>query len=249
MAAGESALRIVDDDEQPNPRHAGPDGEREGIPIRISLDPMQLLLGLLMSRRDGDWYKADRISRAKLEEKYPTACRFSKTDGNIAAIDFGTTFCSLAFATVDSSTAADNLSSVEINTMPLNKVYPRVPTAILLKEKPGSRCNGDSAISKTCDFEVVEFGYDAVTKHCQLKPTEQSKYLYFERFKMTLQQDEVCIKIYSSFPVILMLCFTVCAQKYDYQVIRWQRVLFGGGYSICAQVPQMPAGISFGENH
>ena len=144
------------------------------------------------------WYKADRMSRAKLQEKYPTACRFRKTDGNIAAIDFRTTFCCLAF-TVDSSTAADNLSSVEINIMPLNKVYPRVPTAILLKEKPGSRCNGDSTISKTCDFEVVEFGYDAVTKHCQLKPTEQSKFLYFECFKMTLQQDEVCIKIYSSF--------------------------------------------------
>ena len=76
------------------------DPTRTGRVVRISLDPMQLLLGLLMTSGDMDWYKADRISRSKHEEKYPTACRFSKTDGNIAAIDFGTTFCSLAFATV-----------------------------------------------------------------------------------------------------------------------------------------------------
>ena len=249
MATNEDALQIANDDEQPNP--AGPNGER--IPVRVSLDPLQLLLGLLMNRSSGDWYKADRISRAELKDKYPTACRFSKTDGNIAAIDFGTTFCSLAFVTVDSTTvAADNLNSVEINTIPLNKVYPRVPTAILLKEKPGSHdagCNEDDPVPKTCDFDVVEFGYDAVTKHCMLKPTELSKYLYFERFKMTLQQDEVCMKNKSAsfYECSLMLC-TDCAQKHDYQVIRWQGVLFGGSYSICAEVPQVPAGTSIAEN-
>ena len=176
---------MANDDKQTNPA-----GERR--PMQISLHPTQLLL---MNRSGGsNCYKANRISRAKLQEKYPTACRFCKTGGNIAAIDFGTTFCSLALATVMSSTvAADNLTSVEINTMPLNKVYPRVPTAILLKEKPESHtgCNGDNPVSKTCD--VVEFGYDAEVKHrmLMLKPTELSKYLYFEFFK---QQDEVCIK-------------------------------------------------------
>ena len=86
-----------------------------------------------MTSGDRDWYKADRISRSKLEEKYPTACRFSKTDGNIAAIDFGTTFCSLAFATVvNVDPSLVDMSSVEINTISLNKFHPRVPTAILV---------------------------------------------------------------------------------------------------------------------
>ena len=49
----------------------------------------------------GKWYmyKPERISRKDLLKKYPDASRFRKTDGNIAAIDFGTTFCSLAFTT------------------------------------------------------------------------------------------------------------------------------------------------------
>lgn len=159
---------------------------------RISLDPMQLLLGLLMAERMGDdWYKAERISRRKLEEKYPTACRFRKTDGNIAAIDFGTTFCSLAFATVGDPELV-NMQSVEINSLKLNNYYPRVPTAILLKEaKSVVRDSDDDPVSKTCDYEVVAFGYEAVHRHGALKPIERSEYLYFERFKMTLQQDEV----------------------------------------------------------
>ena len=161
--------------------------------VRVSLDPMQLLLGLLMSQSMGDdWYKAERISRRKLEEKYPTACRFRKTDGNIAAIDFGTTFCSLAFATVGNPELIVDMERVEINTMQLNKYHPRVPTAILLKEaKSADRDSEDDPVSKTCEYEVVAFGYEAVKRHSALKPIERSEYLYFERFKMTLQQDEV----------------------------------------------------------
>lgn len=186
----EHAASDTEDDEQPPP------GAGQRRVVRINLDPMQLLLGLLMCHGEGDWYKADRISRQRLQEKYPAACRFSKTDGNIAAIDFGTTFCSLAFATVGDPERVD-MESVDINTVMLNNYYPRVPTAILLKEaSSGSsdvRCSDDDPVSKTCDYEVVAFGYEAVNRHSKLKPTERSEYLYFERFKMTLQQDEVCL--------------------------------------------------------
>ena len=107
--------------------------DKEGwFGYRIRLDPMQLLLGLLINDQ---WRRGlVQISRSKLEEKYPTACRFSKTDGNIAAIDFGTTFCSLAFATVGDPSLVD-MNSVEINTIYLNKFHPRVPTALNTAER------------------------------------------------------------------------------------------------------------------
>ena len=160
----------------------------------IEINPIELLLGLLMSS-EGGWYKADRISRSELQQKYPDASRFSKTDGNVAAIDFGTTFCSLAFATVGNPDLVDT-RSVEINTVRLNGYYKRVPTVILLRESESTSsqsaaCDDDLPVSRTCDYEVVSFGYDAMTELCSLKSTQRSKYLYFERFKMTLQQDEV----------------------------------------------------------
>ena len=140
------------------------------------------------------WHKADRISREELQQKYPDASQFSKTDGNVAAIDFGTTFCSLAFATVGNPDLVDT-RSMEINTVRLNGYYTRVPTVILLRESESkssaASCDNDLPVSRTCDYEVVSFGYDAMTQLCSLRASQRSKYLYFERFKMTLQQDEV----------------------------------------------------------
>ena len=68
---------------------------------------------------------ASRISRAALQQRYPDARRFRKTDGNVALVDFGTTFCSLALSTA---------GNTEITVLPLNTGYSRVPTAILLKK-------------------------------------------------------------------------------------------------------------------
>ena len=138
------------------------------------------------------WHKADRISREELQQKYPDASQFSKTDGNVAAIDFGTTFCSLAFAMIRNPDLVDT-RSVEINTVRLNGYYTRVPAVILLRELEWTSfasC-GDLPMSRTCKYEVVSFGYDAMTQLCSLRASQRSKYLYFERFKMTLQQDEV----------------------------------------------------------
>ena len=142
--------------------------------------------------REDTWYKADCISRAELQQKYHDASRFSKTDGNVAAIDFGTTFCSLAFVTVGNPDLVD-MRSVEINTVRLNSYYTRVPTVILLREldwTSSASCD-DLPVSRTCNYKVVSFGYDAMTQLCSLRASQRSKYLYFERFKMTLQRDEV----------------------------------------------------------
>ena len=190
-------------------------------PRPVQVDPVELFLTLLMNR-ENRWHKANRISRAELQQKYPDASRFSKTDGNVAAIDFGTTFCSLAFVTVGNPDLVDT-RSVEINTVRLNGYYTRVPTVILLREReleptsyascecelqnsvnhreagvdeptPRSQTanvNGDPPVSRTCDYEVVSFGYDAMTQLSSLKASQRSKYLYFERFKMNLQQDKV----------------------------------------------------------
>ena len=141
------------------------------------------------------WYKADRISRTELQQKYPDASRFSKTDGNVAAIDFGMTFCSLAFAVVENPDLVDT-RSVEINTVKLNGYYIRVPIVILLRELESkslqsTSCDDNLPVSRTCDYEVVSFGYDAMTQLSSLKASQRSKYLYFERFKMDLQQDKV----------------------------------------------------------
>ena len=168
------------------------DGDESAHPRTIKINPVELLFDLLTINKEGDWYKADRISRAELQQKYPDASRFSKTDGNIAAIDFGTTFCSLAFATVGNPDLVD-MRSVEINTVRLNGYYTRVPTVILLREldSTSSASCDDLPVSRTCDYEVVSFGYDAMTQLSSLKAGQRSKYLYFERFKMALQQDEV----------------------------------------------------------
>ena len=140
------------------------------------------------NRRD-TWHKADRISRTELQQKYPDASRFSKTKGNVAAIDFGTSFCSVAFATVKNPDLVD-ARSVDITFMKLNSYYTRVPTVILLRElesKSSASCD-DLPVSRTCDYEVVSFGYDAMTQLSSLKSSQWSKYLYI---KMTLLQDEV----------------------------------------------------------
>ena len=165
-------------------------------PRRININPMELLLGMLMASGDDNWYKAERISRKDLQKKYPDASRFRKTDGNIAAIDFGTTFCSLAFTTEGDTSAAKGDTGAMISTLRLggsvHGYLARVPTAILLKKSTSASSRDDLLpISRTCDYDVVAFGYEAMQMLCSVRPSQRAEYLYFERFKMTLQQDEV----------------------------------------------------------
>ena len=94
---------------------------------------------------------------------------FRVHSGNIAAIDFGTTNCSVAYITVGSGAEEGP------RRLPLNKTYYRVLTAILFKP----------------DGSIDSFGYDARTEYLNLDDEDRLNYAYFEQMKMNLQHDEV----------------------------------------------------------
>ena len=87
----------------------------------------------------------------------------------IAAIDFGTTFCSLAYTLSEDD---------EIANVGLDEVLDRVPTAILLKK---------TSPSKNATLTVAEFGRLAQNEISKLT-WEVPEYLYFECFKMMLRR-------------------------------------------------------------
>ena len=92
--------------------------------------------------------------------------------GNVAAIDFGTTFCSLSYQVAGSG---------QRETLKINGTYDRVPTALLVKRE-GVQIN------------VVDIGYVAQTKYKNLLRRAYRDYLYFECFKMQLRNESVsCI--------------------------------------------------------
>ena len=126
--------------------------------------------------------KANRIKRSDLIAKYgEKAGRFRETTGNVAAIDFGTTFCSLAFTT----------SSGNIANLKLNEVHSRVPTAVLLRQRENSIAISGEGLVRTPQYDVYRFGYSAQDEHKKMRKEERAKSLYFERFKMDLQMDAV----------------------------------------------------------
>ena len=96
---------------------------------------------------------------------------FRVHSGNIAAIDFGTTNCSVAYITVGSG------SEEGPRRLPLNTTYHRVPTAILFKP----------------DGSIDSFGYDARAEYLNLANEDRLDYAYFEQIKMNLQHDKVFI--------------------------------------------------------
>ena len=93
-----------------------------------------------------------------------------RKSGNIAAIDFGTTNCSVAYTTAGSRSEKPQI-------LPLNTSHYRVPAAILF----------DS------DGTVDSFGYDARKEYFNLDDEDRLKYTYFEQIKMNLQHDEVIL--------------------------------------------------------
>ena len=99
------------------------------------------------------------------------ACALPK---RVAAIDFGTGFCSLAY-----TLGQDD----EIATIPLGFTYTpdsaRTPTAVLLKKNPD------------CTLKVVKFGSPAQSEISKLSSEALRKYLYFEYFKMNLLREAV----------------------------------------------------------
>ena len=105
------------------------------------------------------------------------------TDGNIAAIDFGTTSASLAF-----TTKGDNKISVLPLGLEAGMKSLRVLNVILFSKK------GDNVV-------VEAFGANARKRYRAMKQSDYlGDYIYFERIKMLMRRE----KVYS-----LVLCIDV----------------------------------------
>ena len=104
-----------------------------------------------------------RPQRATVEHKD----EIQKMRMKFAAIDFGTTFCSLTF-----SVSTDE----EIQYLEINPGVDRVPTALLIKDEV-DKCT------------VKEFGLTAQQEVVKLTHDEHKNHHYFEFFKMQLHQE------------------------------------------------------------
>ena len=93
---------------------------------------------------------------------------FSATTRNIAAIDFGTTNCSLAYCTTEDE-------GMELLKLTTQEGQVRIPTILLVNE----------------EGEPIDFGYGAIHQYQRLDPSEQMRYHLFERIKLALGPDEV----------------------------------------------------------
>lgn len=108
--------------------------------------------------------------RAKKIETSLRECQ--KSNGNIAAIDFGTTSVSLAFTTVGDQ----NISTL---TLDVDSKDTRVPNALLLHLKE------DRSVI------VRAFGHEARNKYGRLRSSELESHVYFEQIKLFLKRDKV----------------------------------------------------------
>ena len=107
--------------------------------------------------------RANKISRAD--------ANFRVTDGNIAAIDFGTTSVSLAFTTKGD----DKVSTFILDT---EEKSTRVPNAVLLKKEEGKK------------ITVAAFGNIARSRFTSMRKGKHLEYIYFERIKMLMRREE-----------------------------------------------------------
>ena len=100
---------------------------------------------------------------------------YRTSDGNIAAIDFGTTSVTLAYTT---------RGDKEVNTLVLNNENfdTRVPNAILLRKDGAS-------------FTMSSFGQEARTNYTRMRSNDRKNHVYFERIKMLMKREEVHILI------------------------------------------------------
>ena len=105
-----------------------------------------------------------------------TEAGYRVTDGNIAAIDFGTTSVSMAFITKGEKVASVLILDTEAR-------FTRVLNVILLKKEGAG-------------IRVDAFGEIAKYKFGELRPGDCSSYIYFERIKMLMRKEKVILKLY-----------------------------------------------------
>ena len=110
------------------------------------------------------------LARATKQPRFEAAFRI--TNGNVVAIDFGTTGISVAYTTEAEKNKA-NILKIDESQHKL-----RVCNAILMKSN-----------HSTC--EVVEIGEAARDNYIKLRNENLSEYVYFEQIKMLLKRDEV----------------------------------------------------------
>ena len=92
----------------------------------------------------------------------------------IAAIDFGTTLCSLAYNLPDEDV---------VNFVELNHHQQRVPTAILLQKQ--------SVAGDIPELVIRNFGFDAQYRAFTLLDKECQDHIYFELVKLLLYNEKV----------------------------------------------------------
>ncbi|XP_011404398.1 PREDICTED: heat shock 70 kDa protein 12A-like, partial [Amphimedon queenslandica] len=93
------------------------------------------------------------------------------TDGNIAAVDFGTTSVSIAFITKgDEKVTTFTLDREDQST--------RVPNAVLLKKEDNGK------------MKVEAFGSIARKKFTSMRSSEHHTHVYFERIKMLMRREK-----------------------------------------------------------
>ena len=114
----------------------------------------------------------DTESLSKATRKKRSESGYSQTGGNIAAIAFGTTFCSLAYSTTRHPITVMQIDHKE-----------QVPNSILIRK------NNDGT------HTAVAFGLEAAKESfkCSKRLNYQNNYIYFEQlnFEMSLKGDEV----------------------------------------------------------
>lgn len=93
------------------------------------------------------------------------------SDGNIAAVDFGTTSVSLAYT----SKRDKKISSFILDTKSRSN---RAPNAVLLKREAGK-------------VRVSAFGAIAWEKFAAIRSSGYENHIYFERIKMLLKRENV----------------------------------------------------------
>ena len=96
----------------------------------------------------------------------------------VVAIDFGTTYSGYAFAFTRDPDSIHMMRKWEGGDPGVNNQ--KIPTTLLLRP----------------DGSFHSFGYGARDFYHDLEHTEAKKWLYFEKFKMSLHTAEVCWKIY-----------------------------------------------------
>lgn len=112
----------------------------------------------------------------------------------VVAIDFGTSFSGFAYSTKDRFKSDHSyIEGFETwQSRETSLATSKTPTAILLKR------NGD----------FVSFGYAAEKKYNDLLEDDTSEdFCLFERFKMTLYQEKVSLKLYRTSELFLNCCF------------------------------------------